>query len=231
MLFAISVLCKRSCQNVEKDGTYVTISMDQVLANIVRVEPKQQRSAERVTLLLDTAARLITDHGIGGLTTVNVAEASGSSIGVVYRYFPNIETLLQSLALRNLQRYLKALSEALPDDADQWLDGVDVTIDLYVQMMRSEPGFRAIRFGDVTDGRLLNPDVSKGGMLSQLFAPLVHERYGIPDDEELAFALEVAVETSEALLKRAFQLDPQGDARFIEKAREVVRRELAVLAE
>lgn len=205
--------------------------MEQVLANIVRVEPKQQRSAERITLLLDTAARLITDHGIGRLTTVDVAEASGSSIGVVYRYFPNIQTLLQSLALRNLQRYLTALREALPEDADQWLDGVDVTIDLYVQMMRSEPGFRAIRFGDLIDGRLLNPDVSNGGMLSQLFAPLVHERYGIPDDAELKFALEVAVETSEALLKRAFQLDVHGDARFIEKAREVVRRELAVLAD
>ena len=211
------------------DGIHVTNPTEQVLANIVRVEPKQQRSAKRIELLLDTAARTIADRGIEGLSTLTVAELSGSSIGVVYRYFPNIQTLLQSLALRNMQRYLDALREALPEDSDHWLDGVDVAVDLYVQMMRNEPGFRAIRFGDLIDGRLLNPDTSKGGMLSQLFAPLVHEKYGIPDDDDLKFALEVSVETSEALLKRAFQLDASGDARFIEKARELVRAELQSL--
>ena len=70
----------------------------------VRTEPVQQRSTERITSLLDAAAHLIDQNGIDGLTTSDVATRSGSSVGVVYRYFPNIQSLLRALAMRNLER-------------------------------------------------------------------------------------------------------------------------------
>lgn len=197
-----------------------------MLTKIVRLEPKQRRGTVRIELLLDTAAKTIAEKGIEGLSTSSVAELSGSSIGVVYRYFPNIRTLLQSLALRNMERYLKQLGNSLPENPENWIDGVDVAVDLYVEMMREEPGFRAIRFGDLIDGRLLDPDVSNGGMLSQVFSPLIHEKYGFDESAELKFSLEVAVETAEALMKRAFQLDADGDDRFIQKARDLARAEL-----
>ena len=71
---------------------------------VMRTEPVQQRSAERITLLLDAAATLIDDSGIDGVTTSAVAKRSSSSVGVVYRYFPNIQALLRSLAARNMER-------------------------------------------------------------------------------------------------------------------------------
>ena len=72
----------------------------------VRTEPVQQRSTERITSLLDAAAHLIDQNGIDGLTTSDVATRSGSSVGVVYRYFPNIQSLLRALAIRNLERFI-----------------------------------------------------------------------------------------------------------------------------
>ena len=74
-------------------------------------------------------------------------------------------------------------------------------------MMRKEPGFRAIRFGDIIDDRLLEPDVNSGGMLAQLFMSLLTDHYGFTRSDDLMFRLEVAVEVSDALLKRAFQHD------------------------
>ena len=200
-----------------------------LLKKIIRTEPIQQRSSARITLLLDAAAEIISDTGIEGLTTSDVALRSKSSVGVVYRYFPNIRSLLRALAARNMERYMVTLEQAIPSDAAQWADGIDNAIDTYVSMMRTEPGFRAIRFGDVIDERLLEPDVDSGGMLSQLFMSLLTERYGFTRSDELMFRLEVAVEVADGLIKRAFQLDPGGDERFIERTRDLVRAELALV--
>lgn len=206
--------------------------IEQVLAGIIRLEPKQERGSARVELLLDTAAESIAKTGIEGLTTSEVARLSGSSIGVVYRYFPNIRSLLQSLALRNMRRFLTGLDAALPETSESWLDGSDIAIDHFVFMMRHEPGFRALRFGDLIEGRLLDPDVSRGGMLGQVFAAMLHSKYGFEKTPELLFSLEVAVEISEALVERAFLLDSDGDERFISKAHEMVRAEFSrVLAQ
>ncbi len=202
---------------------------EQLLAGIVRLEPKQERGSARIELLLDTAAATIADKGIEGLTTSEVAQLSGSSIGVVYRYFPNIRTLLQSLALRNMKRYIARLDDALPEAAEDWLAALDSAVDIYVEMMRHEPGFRALRFGDLIEGRLLNPDVSSGGMLGQLFGSMLHAKYGFEKTPELLFSLEVAVEVSEALVGRAFLLDAHGDERFIRKANAMAHGELSGL--
>lgn len=200
---------------------------EQVLSGIIRLEPKQQRGSSRVGLLLDTAAATIDDKGIEGLTTSEVARLSGSSIGVVYRYFPNVRSLLQSLALRNMHRYVTGLEAALPETAETWLEGVDTAIDHFVFMMRHEPGFRALRFGDLIEGRLLDPDVSRGGMLGQVFAAMLHAKYGFEKESELMFSLEVSVEVSEALVKRAFLLDSGGDERFIRKAHDMANAEFS----
>lgn len=202
--------------------------IEQILAGIVRLEPKQERGSARVELLLDTAAATIAAKGIEGLTTSEVARLSESSVGVVYRYFPNIRTLLQSLALRNMRRYLTGLEAALPE-AESWLDSVDIAIDHFVFMMRNEPGFRALRFGDIIEGRLLNPDVSRGGMLGQVFAAMLEAKYGFQKTPELMFTLEVGVEVSESLVARAFLLDSDGEEAFISKAHEMVNAEFSKL--
>lgn len=210
-------------------GRIVNEEIEQLLAGILRLEPKQPRGSERVELLLDTAAGTIAEKGIEGLTTSEVAQLSGSSIGVVYRYFPNIRSLLQSLALRNMRRYLAGLDAALPSSAENWLESIDIAIDHYVFMMRHEPGFRALRFGDLIEGRLLDRDVRRGGMLAQVFAAMLKAKYGFESSPELMFSLEVSVEISEALVNRAFLLDPEGDERFIRKAHAMVNAELSAV--
>src|ERR1700744_3397739 len=87
------------------------------LAAMVRTEPVKQRSAQRVAHLLDTAAALIDEAGIDALTTSEVAARSDSSVGGVYRYFPNIQSLLRALAARNLERFSQTIFDALSSDA------------------------------------------------------------------------------------------------------------------
>jgi len=190
---------------------------------VLRNTPMQQRSAERVTQLLDAAAALIDENGIDGLTTSDVAARSSSSVGVVYRYYPNIQSLLLALAARNLERYLEratAITAAKPTD---WLSALDPVIDLSVEMARSEPGFRALRFGTLIEGRFVDGRLSTNAQLARAFTTSMNARYGIPVTSELELDIEVAVEVSEALIVRAFQYEREGDPRFIEKSREVLR--------
>ena len=192
-------------------------------ATSVRTEPVQQRSNERITLLLDTAATLIDEKGIDGLTTSDVAARSRSSVGVVYRYFPNIQSLLRALAARNMQRFLETSFSRLEEEPSEWMGELDTVLDVYADLSRTEPGFRALHFGGVIDERFISGQVDANRELADRFVEFVSRRYSLPATEEFTVDLDVAIEVAAALLQRAFRNDREGDERYIEKARIVVR--------
>lgn len=185
----------------------------------MRTEPIQQRSAERIKRLLDAAASLIDDAGIDGVTTSAVAVRSKSSVGVVYRYFPNIQSLLRALAARNMERYLELVWKGVEASGPEPWSSFDSTLDAFIELSRTEPGFRALRFGDVIDQRFISPELSNNAMLAREFAAQIGRTYDFEPDDEIVFHVEVAVEIASGLMYRAFQLDKDGDARFIETTR------------
>jgi len=192
-------------------------------ATSVRTEPVQQRSNERITLLLDTAATLIDEKGIDGLTTSDVAARSRSSVGVVYRYFPNIQSLLRALAARNMQRFLDASFSRLSEEPSEWMGELDLILDVYADLSRTEPGFRALHFGGVIDERFISGQIDANRELADRFVQFVSKRYSLPATEEFSVDLDVAIEVASALLQRAFRNDRDGDVRYIDRARVVVR--------
>lgn len=54
-----------------------------------RNDPMQKRSNDRIDALAEATRAAIELHGIRDFTTSHIAELSGSSVGVVYRYFPD----------------------------------------------------------------------------------------------------------------------------------------------
>ena len=67
-----------------------------------RKRPVQDRSRETVGYVLEAAAQLFGELGYVGTTTNRVAERAGVSIGSVYQYFPNKDTLVSALAERHV---------------------------------------------------------------------------------------------------------------------------------
>lgn len=187
----------------------------------VRRTPVQQRGNKRIQLLLDVAGQLIDERGIDELTTTEVAQVSGSSVGVVYRYFPNIQSLLSGLAARNVERFTQRVIDGLEPDARGITGAVERTIDIYVDLARTEPGFRALQFGDVIAKRFVEPESDTNSMIAAGFQDLLVRNYGVEPSDELTFDLEVLVEIAEALLNRAFQHSRSGDPRFIDRLHEL----------
>jgi AcrR family transcriptional regulator len=80
-----------------------------------RKTPKQKRSQETVSRILDAAARLLDEQGYTATTTNHVAELAGVSIGSLYQYFPNKDALLVALAERHLTEAASDMEERLAE--------------------------------------------------------------------------------------------------------------------
>jgi len=59
-----------------------------------RKTPRQERSAQLVAAILEAAVQVLREQGARRFTTVRVAERAGVSVGSLYQYFPNKESIL-----------------------------------------------------------------------------------------------------------------------------------------
>ncbi|MEH3159298.1 MAG: TetR/AcrR family transcriptional regulator [Sphingomonas taxi] len=62
--------------------------------------PRQARSGETVRAIVEAAARILEEAGLGAFTTNAVAERAGVSIGSLYQYFPGKEALIGAVIVR-----------------------------------------------------------------------------------------------------------------------------------
>ncbi len=84
-----------------------------------RKRPTQARSQATVDAIVEAAARILVRRGYGAFTTNQVAAEAGVSVGSLYQYFPNKESLLAELKARHVaaleygfQSVLARLAEA-----------------------------------------------------------------------------------------------------------------------
>ena len=80
-------------------------------------EPSQDRSRQKVELMLDAAVRILDKEGLKGLTTNAIAARAGVSIGTLYQFFPNKEAILDALAGRELTAMASRVMAAMQDRA------------------------------------------------------------------------------------------------------------------
>jgi AcrR family transcriptional regulator len=190
--------------------------------------PVQGRSVARVQRMLDACAHLVDQVGYEALTTTLLAERAGVAIGSVYQFFPDKRAIVQALALRNVESYLARLSARLEAvDFDHWWDVVDAAIDEYIAMHREVPGFRTLHFGDVVDVHLLDAERDNNAFIAEQLAGLLVDHFGAAAGPRLDFALAIAVEVGDALIKMAFRRNPEeGDAEVLTEAKALIREYL-----
>jgi AcrR family transcriptional regulator len=85
-----------------------------ISSSSVRVAPKQERSARRLAGFLQAAAELFSEVGFEATTMQAIADLSNSSIGALYNYFPDKQSVAATLISQyaeELQWRLKSLME------------------------------------------------------------------------------------------------------------------------
>ena len=79
----------------------------------LRKKPKQKRSKLMVDNILEASIRVLKQHPYQQFTTNRVAEAAGISIGSLYQYFPNKQSMLLELEIRTVNEMIENVEKLL----------------------------------------------------------------------------------------------------------------------
>tara|TARA_Y100000996_G_scaffold401347_1_gene372200 strand:+ start:517 stop:1095 length:579 start_codon:yes stop_codon:yes gene_type:complete len=82
----------------------------------LRKKPKQKRSKLMVDNILEASIRVLKQHPYQQFTTNRVAEAAGISIGSLYQYFPNKQSMLLELEIRTVNEMIENVEKLLFED-------------------------------------------------------------------------------------------------------------------
>ncbi|CAE6714694.1 hypothetical protein R69619_01253 [Paraburkholderia nemoris] len=77
-----------------------------------RKSPSQARSSSTLEMVLEATVQVILQDGPKKLTTTRVAYRAGFSVGTVYQYYANKDSLLYAIVQRHLQRVASAVETA-----------------------------------------------------------------------------------------------------------------------
>lgn len=177
-----------------------------------RRQPVQGRSQETVQRILRAASELLASAPIGEITTSGVAHAAGLSIGALYRFFPDKQSIIDAIAVRHMDEFRAEFESRL--SALNFSDGpafLSTVIDAFVMFLESRPDFRAIAFGQIsaaTRQRQADPNASGAGLVKKFMI----ESLGMKDLSILDLKLRVAIEAGERLFAYAFE-QPNAAAR------------------
>jgi len=80
-----------------------------------RKQPVQARSTQLVADILQAAIRVLEREGAQRFTTIRVAEQAGVSVGSLYQYFPNKQSILFRLQLDEWEQTGAMIEAALTD--------------------------------------------------------------------------------------------------------------------
>ena len=87
------------------------------MARTIQVNPRktasQQRSQATVQALLDATARILVREGYERASTNRIAAVAGVSVGSLYQYFPNKESIVAALIARHNRQMLDLLRSSM----------------------------------------------------------------------------------------------------------------------
>ncbi|AUG03714.1 MULTISPECIES: TetR/AcrR family transcriptional regulator [Pseudomonas] len=84
--------------------------------------PKQTRGHERVTAILDACAHLLVSQGVASLTMHGLAREAGTSIGSLYHFFSDKQSVLDALGQRHIDAFEQITANLLAIDPATWVE-------------------------------------------------------------------------------------------------------------
>ncbi|UUL75658.1 TetR/AcrR family transcriptional regulator [Pseudarthrobacter sp. Fe7] len=70
--------------------------------------------------VLDAAARLVAGHGLAGVTMSAVAQNAGIGRATLYKYFPDVESILAAWHERQIESHLTELTRVRDRTEGAW---------------------------------------------------------------------------------------------------------------
>ncbi|WP_145806326.1 TetR/AcrR family transcriptional regulator [Kribbella amoyensis] len=187
-----------------------TSASEEAGAYPLRRTPTQDRANRQVERILDAACAEVVERGYDAASTSSIAKRAEIAVGSVYRYFPDKRTLIQAIERRNQHRYTEAVRARLADVQD-WRQAVEVTLETFREMHRTDPGFRAVVLSGLGDPELEATPGEFDDQHAGEFAELLSRRFGAEDSKDFRLTVTLTITMGEALAHLADRL-PDEDA-------------------
>jgi AcrR family transcriptional regulator len=107
-----------------------------------RRKPKQARSTDLVSAILEAALQVLAKEGAQRFTTTRVAERAGVSVGSVYQYFPNKASILFRLQSDEWRQTSDMLGGILMDAGSPPLDRLRTLVHAFIRSECDEASMR-----------------------------------------------------------------------------------------
>ena len=182
--------------------------------------PVQGRSQHTVQRVLDAASSLLEQMPLEDVTTTRIATEAGLSIGGLYRFFPDKQTIIDAIAVRHVEQFraslmgtvLKSLAGKLAKLEKPTPAAIlDSIIDAYIVYLDAHPDFRTISFGRYISAATKERQASPNVGLPALLKNFMLERLGIPNTPELDLKLRIVSEAGERLIAYAYEQPTRDD--------------------
>ncbi len=179
-----------------------------------RRAPVQQRSQQTVQRVLDAASSLLGQMPLEEVTTTRIATEAGLSIGALYRFFPDKQTIIDAIAVRHVEQFKAALESGVMIALERELADLatfnpakvlDSVVDAYLVYLDAHPDFRAISFGRHISTATKEREASPSVGLPALLKNFMLQRLGIPNTPELDLMLRIVSEAGERLIAFAYE--------------------------
>lgn len=110
-----------------------------------RRQPRQARSQHMVEAILEATARVLVERGYAGTNTNLVAERAGVSVGSVYQYFPNKDSLVTALHERHAAQMYLAIDTVLASTRPRSLRGhIEAIVHAFLAAHQVEPALHKV---------------------------------------------------------------------------------------
>src|SRR5271166_1725330 len=190
------------------------------LSTSPRRAPVQGRSHQTVQRVLDAASSLLEQMPLEDVTTTRIAAEAGLSIGALYRFFPDKQSIIDAIAVRHVEHFRASLENTVMKTIEREVANLetfdpakvlDSVVDAYIVYLDAHPDFRTISFGRyisaATKERQASPNVGLPAVLKNFML----ERLGIPNTPELDLRLRVVSEAGERLIAYAYEQPTRKD--------------------
>ena len=171
----------------------------------MRRTPVQERSLDTIQQIYAGTSALLAEMPLEHITTSRIAEAAGISVGALYRFFPDKQSIIDSIAVRHMDdfraRLQAVLLKSLLADGPKFLG---LVVDAYVAFLDERPDFRAIAFGQHISASTKQLQTAPGAGPGGLVRLFMVKWLGVKSSVSLDLKLSIATEAGERLIAYAY---------------------------
>ena len=187
-----------------------------------RRAPSQRRSRERVELVLDAAADLVVEEGVGGLSTRAIAARAGVPVASIYQYFTGRDAIVLALVQRDTAEMDARVAEAVtslphPDVRSV----VEATMRAFVSVYHRRPGFVVIWWRSRTNAAVKDFCREHNRRVATMLHGFAIEA-GLLRPDTPVRDVELAVEVGDRVFELAFEHDLGGEEDLIARGVDLV---------